>query len=75
MPEQNERIPYPSDLSDKEWEKINRGITLNPNFYGIGLNFNKMIKLNDKIICREKKAFINNEIFLLNTNIFCIIFN
>jgi len=22
MPEQNERLPYPSDLSDKEWEII-----------------------------------------------------
>jgi len=22
MPEQNERIHYPSDLSDKEWEKL-----------------------------------------------------
>ena len=59
----------------KNGEKINRGITLNTNFYGIGLNFNEMIKLNDKIICREKKTFPNNEIFLSNTNIFCIIFN
>jgi internalin A len=40
-----QKIESESNVEDSALEKFNKSVTLNPNFYGLGLNFNEMIKI------------------------------